>query len=39
LNQKEFEKLRRFEELENQSTDINLNLDFKDLDVDKSTKN
>ena len=40
LNQREFEKLRKFEELENQSTNnINLNLDFNELDVDKSTKN
>ena len=37
LNEREFEKLKKFEELENQST--NINFDFKELDVDKSTKN
>jgi hypothetical protein len=37
LKQRELEKIRKFEELENPSK--NINFDFKDLDVDKSTKN
>ncbi len=37
FKQKELEKIRKFEELEKQST--NINFDFKDLNVDKSTKN
>ena len=37
FKQKELEKIKKFEELENQSK--NINFDFKDFDVDKSTKN
>ena len=39
LKQRELEKIRKFEELENQSTNINLNLDLEEFKVDKSTKN
>ena len=33
------EKIRKFEELENRSTNLNLDLKLKDFNVDKSTKN
>ena len=37
LKQRELEKIRKFEELENPST--NINFDFNDLNIDKSKKN
>jgi hypothetical protein len=37
LKRKELDKIRKFEELENPST--NLSLDLENLEVDKSTKN
>ena len=37
LSQKELQKIEKFEELENQSVDLNLEL--KDLDINKSIKN
>jgi hypothetical protein len=37
FKQKELGKIEKFKELENQS--IDLNLELKDLDVNKSTKN
>jgi len=41
LSQRELEEVKKFDELENQSTNINLNLDLdlKKFNINKSTKN